>query len=310
MNEPTIRGSGALSVALPGDGPGTFRVATFNVENYLDGAFPNRRAKSAESKSAVRESIRVMNPDVLALQEMGSVAALMELRDSLAAEGVEYPFWEHVVGMDADLHIAILSKFPFTARRPRADDSYLLKGRCLRVRRGFGEVEIQPDPGLSFTLLSAHLKSHRTAPEGDASELRLEEARLLRERIDTLLAGNSNAKLIVVGDFNDSPDSNVVKGIIGEGEHRLIDICPGEGNGNTRAALGSVREGAWTNCDREKLEYDRFDYLLVSSGMDQNLVARENYVLATSNWALASNHRPIVASFCTVEAVAFGGELI
>ena len=35
----------------------TFRVATYNVENYLDEATETRSAKSAEAKAKVRESI-------------------------------------------------------------------------------------------------------------------------------------------------------------------------------------------------------------------------------------------------------------
>ena len=58
----------------------TFRVATYNVENYLDETASRCCVKSVASKAKVRECIRALRPDVLALQEMGSVAALMELR--------------------------------------------------------------------------------------------------------------------------------------------------------------------------------------------------------------------------------------
>src|ERR1041384_6071022 len=73
----------------------TFRVATFNVESYLDTATQTRAAKSAESKAKVRESIRALKPDVLALQEIGGTNALLELRDSLKTEGLDFPYWEH-----------------------------------------------------------------------------------------------------------------------------------------------------------------------------------------------------------------------
>ena len=45
-----------------------FRVATYNVENYLDQPTESRHyVKSAEAKAKVREMISAMNPDVLAL---------------------------------------------------------------------------------------------------------------------------------------------------------------------------------------------------------------------------------------------------
>ena len=51
----------------------TFRVATYNVENYLDQPTETRHViKSAEAKAKVRESIEAMNPDAIALEEMGT----------------------------------------------------------------------------------------------------------------------------------------------------------------------------------------------------------------------------------------------
>jgi hypothetical protein len=106
-----------------------FRVATYNVENYLDDTASRCCVKSAASKAKVRECLRALRPDVLALQEMGGVAALLELRAALKAEGFDLPHWEHVAGSDANVHLAILSRFPFFARRPHTDDSFELGGQ-------------------------------------------------------------------------------------------------------------------------------------------------------------------------------------
>ena len=69
----------------------TFRVATYNLENYVDVPTQTRVAKSAEAKAKVRESIIALKPDVIALQEMGSLAALKELSDSLKNQGLDLP---------------------------------------------------------------------------------------------------------------------------------------------------------------------------------------------------------------------------
>src|SRR5207302_10566363 len=102
----------------------TFRVATWNVENYLDHGTQTRHVKSEESKAKVRESILALKPDVIALQEMGSLSALMELRDSLKTNGLDFPNWEHITGYDTNIHVAVLSKFPFTAKRPHTNDDF------------------------------------------------------------------------------------------------------------------------------------------------------------------------------------------
>ena len=278
----------------------TFRVATFNVENYLDGTAARCCVKSAESKAQVRECIRALRPDVLALQEMGSVAALLELRAALQAEGLDFPHWEHVTGSDADVHVAILSRFPFSARRPHTDDSFELGGQRFRVRRGFAEVDVQVNPGCQFTLLAAHLKSKNAVPEGDAAALRLEEAKLLRSKIDARLATNAEAKLIVLGDFNDTENSATLRTIRGNGARELFDPRPTDAGSGAGAELksGETAQGAaWTNYWPESDRYERIDYLLVSQALRADWLATESYVLAMPDWRTASDHRPVVASF-------------
>ena len=277
-------------------GAETFRVATYNVENYLPEATQTRPAKSAEAKAKVRESIRALKPDVLALQEMGGTNALLELRDSLKAEGLDLPYWEHVAGFDTNIHVAILSKFPFTARRPHTDESFLLGGRRFRVSRGFGEVDIQAATNYSFTLIAAHLKSKRAVAQADEAEMRLEEAKLLRATVDARLAADPNANIVVLGDFNDTKDSASTKAVIGRGKLKLVDTRPAERNGDN-AAGREPRNVAWTHYYGKEDSYSRIDYLLLSPGMAREWVADETYVLTLPNWGVGSDHRPIVATF-------------
>ena len=58
-----------LSAAMASAGD-TFRVATYNVENYVDATTTTRRPKSDQAKAKVRESLLALKPDVLALEEM------------------------------------------------------------------------------------------------------------------------------------------------------------------------------------------------------------------------------------------------
>lgn len=63
-------------------------MATYNVDTYLDQPTQSRpHVKSAEAKAKVCEIICALNPDVIALEEMGSTNALLELRASLRARG-------------------------------------------------------------------------------------------------------------------------------------------------------------------------------------------------------------------------------
>lgn len=102
-----------------------FRVATYNVENYLDQPTESRHfVKSAEAKAKIRESIKAINPDVLALEEIGTTNALLELRASLKAGGLDFPFWEYVRGFDTNIHVVVLSRLPIVARRPHTNEFF------------------------------------------------------------------------------------------------------------------------------------------------------------------------------------------
>ena len=279
-----------------------FRVAAFNVENYLDQPTESRRSiKSDEAKAKVRETILAMKPDVIAFEEMGTLSALLELRDSLKRNGLEFPHYEHVSGWDTNIHVAVLSRFPIVTRRPHTNDTYLLNGRRYHVSRGFSEVDIQVNPDYQFTLIGAHLKSRRAVPEADEAEMRLEEAKLLREIVDKKLANNPNANLIVLGDFNDTYDTKAIKEIIGRRRTKLLDTRPAEPNGDNQPHPTnphySPRNVTWTHYYGVEDSYSRIDYILLSPGMAREWVPSQTYIPTIANWGTGSDHRPVLATF-------------
>jgi len=281
----------------------TFRVATYNVENYLDQPTESRpHVKSAEARAKIRESIKAMNPDVIALQEMGGTNALLELQASLQADGQNFPYWEHVEGFDTNIHVAVLSKLPIVARRPHTNDYFVLDSRRFQVKRGFAEVDIQAATNFIFTLIAAHLKSHLAAGEADESEERLDEAKVLRGIIDARLAREPQAKLIVLGDFNDLKDSAPTREIIGRGKTKLFDTRPAERNGDSdqkEPPYYEPRNVAWTYYYGKTDEYSRIDYILLSPAMKRNWVPGETYVPVVKDWGVGSDHRPLLAGFAT-----------
>jgi endonuclease/exonuclease/phosphatase family metal-dependent hydrolase len=286
------------SPALAAD---TFRVATYNVENYLDQPTESRpHPKSAAAKAKVRECIHALNPDVLALEEMGGLSALMELRSSLKAEGLDFPYWEWVSGEDTNIHVAVLSKLPIVARRPHTNEVFLLDGRRFRVSRGFAELDIRAAPDFTFTLIAAHLKSRRAVPEANEAEQRLAEAKILRGIVDRDLAARPTVRLMVLGDFNDVKDSDSTREIIGRGRFKLVDTRPAERNGDNAPAEHpwfEPRNITWTHYYGKEDTYSRVDYILLSSSLARAWVRNDTYVLTMPNWGVASDHRPIVATF-------------
>jgi endonuclease/exonuclease/phosphatase family metal-dependent hydrolase len=303
---PTVAGIVAVVIfcaPLPSFAAETFRVATYNLQNYLDAVVGTRPVKSDSAKAKIRESIRATRADVVALQEMGGTNALLELRDNLKRDGCEFPFWEHVSAWDTNIHVAVLSKFPIIARRPHTNDSFVLFSKRHYVKRGFAEVDVRVNDRYTFTLLTAHLKSKLTVFDADEEELREEEAVLLREHVDEILNTRPNANVILAGDLNDVRDAKAVRTVIGR-KHALIDTRPAEQNGddqpnnNPRYPPPTI---TWTHYYGKEDSYRRIDYILLSRGMAREWVSNESFIVKLPNWGIGSDHRPIVATFIAEE---------
>ena len=288
-----------LSIAARAE---TFRVATYNVETYLDQTTESRRnVKSDAAKAKIREVILAMKPDVIAFEEMGTLSALLELRDSLKKDGLDLPNYEHVTGFDTNIHVAVLSRFPIVASRPHTNESFLLNGKRFRVSRGFSEVDIKVNDQYQFTLIGAHLKSRRPIPDADEGELRAEEGKLLREIVDKHLAEKPDANLVVLGDFNDTYNTKAIKEVVGTGKTKLVDTRPAEKNGDNQPNPSnprfSPRNISWTHYYGVEDTYSRIDYLMLSPGMAREWNKEETYIPTIANWGIGSDHRPLVATF-------------
>ena len=270
-------------------------MATYNLEFYVDRPTLGTPPKSEDGKRLIRESIRAMNANVIALQEVGRTNALLELRTALKDEGLHYPYWEHVSGWDTNLHLAFLSKHPIRAARHHTRESFLYKGRRFHVSRGFGEIEVEFEKK-RIVFLSAHLKSKRQIAEADQEELRWEEAKLLREKIDDFLRQNPNGSLIVLGDFNDGVATRTYSTLLGKGAARLFDTHPNERNGDSLPKPESALRTAADHLDallRQRGNVQPHRFHLLSRSLEQFYRPDQSYVLALKDWGAASDHRPV-----------------
>ncbi len=277
-----------------------FRVATYNVENYILRSNETRSIKPPESRAKIREHLLAIKADVVALQELGGADALQDIQQGLKSGGQDYAHSEIVYGWDTNIQVAVLSRFPIVARRPHTNDSYLLQGRRFHVGRGFLEVDIRVNPQYTFTLMTTHLKSRRVVAEGDEAEMREQEAILLREKIDGRLAAGRDANVVVLGDFNDVRDARSTRAVLGRGRTALVDTRPAERNGDNLPnpiPRYDPRNITWTHFFGKEDSYSRIDYILLSPAMAREWVKEESYVFTTANWGLASDHRPVVAAF-------------
>lgn len=272
------------------------RLATYNVENYLLAPAEGREPKPEPARAKVAEMVALANADVIAFQELGGTDALEDLRGRVHRLGLDYPHAVVLHGADTNIQVGLLSRFPFVAVRLHTNDVYLLGGRRFHVSRGILEAELLPAPDYRLVLFTTHLKSRRAVPEAAEAEMRLAEARILREKIDARLRESPDANLAVLGDFNDTKDTAPIRALLGRGRDALIDTRPSEANGDTGFTPNprwEPRTVTWTHYYGKEDSYSRVDYILLHPRTAREWVPAESRLIAAPDWGRASDHRPV-----------------
>jgi endonuclease/exonuclease/phosphatase family metal-dependent hydrolase len=287
---------GLLAVLAVSAGADCIRVATWNVENYLpvnrrvDGVFRPDYPKPENEKQALREVIRSINADVLALQEMGPMPFLKELQEDLASEGLDYPYVVLMEAADPARHVAVLSRLPWEEVIAHDDLDFPYLGERFAVKRGLLEIVFRAPDGEPWHLFVVHLKSRWTehAEDPQAVDRRTREAQAARDRIRSRLPPQTNPRYIVCGDLNDTRDSAAVRRFLQVGGTPLTLLLP----------AADDRGHAWTHHYGREDTYQRIDYILPSPAMAEKLGPGGIVVESDPKVEVASDHRPLYADFC------------
>ncbi|MGL4611346.1 MAG: endonuclease/exonuclease/phosphatase family protein [Trueperaceae bacterium] len=236
----------------------TFKVTTWNVENLFH---PQDTANSVTSKTVTSKTkaayeekldslattILQLEPDILALQEVGSEEALSDLNQRLKKR---YPHTQLSSFPDSrGIRVAFLSNLPF--KEFEDISSFPLPGlptvigidnegkptSLTGLGRGALRVLVKPKKNLSLQLINAHLKSklltyptssggsrfepndehERARVAGMALLRRTAEAVALRVKANELLEDNTKNALILLGDMNDVTDAATTQILQGPG---------------------------------------------------------------------------------------------
>jgi endonuclease/exonuclease/phosphatase family metal-dependent hydrolase len=280
--------------------PGEFSVMAYNLCRYSladrDGDGQKNDPKPSVEHDAVIELIAAAQPDILAVQEIGSPSVFEEFRYALRNAGLDYEHTEYLQRGQSEVNLAVLSRFPIVSRQPHTDDTYTIGDAEISVLRGFLDVEIQVNPNYKFRLMNAHLKSKVFHALGQ-TEMRRNEARLLNKHIRKILKESPEENLLVLGDFNDTYKSAPLREITGNKHEYLQDLRPRDEAGNV-----------WTHFSPDIDQYERIDYMLVSRGMKPEVVAEKTRVLSDPRTYQASDHRPLIIVSRDSETPATRGE--
>lgn len=285
------------AVAAAPAAPREIVVCHYNVQNYVDARPPGpdskfgTRAKPAKSINALIGIIKEISPDILGVCEMGSPARFEDFKRRLAAAGLGYADSEYVQAADEDRHLALLSRFPISARQSALDVSFELDGRPEKVRRGFLDVTIQVNPDYQLRAVGVHLKSKLPIPAGEALIRRLEATRL-RAHLDRIFKADPKVNLLCYGDFNDHKNEPMfaeISGIRGTTGY-LADLW-------AKDSLGDRWTHYWKTADL----YSRIDYIFVSPALLGEVNKSKSHVYRGSDWSVASDHRPVQISILPVD---------
>jgi endonuclease/exonuclease/phosphatase family metal-dependent hydrolase len=228
----------------------SFKVMTWNLENLFEPGTdvgPDTQEQYEQKLNSLAVVILDLDPDVLAVQEVGSLVAFNDLVGLLQAR---YPHLRLSAHPDPrGIRVGFLSKlvieemeeilvFP-AAGLPKVA-GLDQQGNLIDVTslgRGALRIQVSPNPGFPINFITAHLKSklltypsatgrprfsprnenERARVAGIALLKRTAEAVALRVKANELLEDNVQKALIVLGDMNDVTDAATTQILQGPG---------------------------------------------------------------------------------------------
>jgi len=271
-------------LAMADPPPRELRIVAYNLYNYFERT-RQPQIKSAESRRTTEAILADLNPDIALLVETGGRTAAEELQAALRARGRDYPFVTTVDGEDNERRLTVLAKWRPERVAHETAGTYNLGKEVLRVRRGFAHVVFRWDNGYRLHLLGAHLKSKVFDRRGQ-TDMRRYEARLLRALVNSILDADPDANILLLGDFNDAPDSSPLNTVVNRRTlpgQQLYDLRPVDAQGTS-----------WTHLQDAEDCYSRIDYALASRGLLPELKLGQTVIPAYPDWSVASDHRPLL----------------
>lgn len=284
----TSSGGGGGSGVVPND-PLPLSVLNWNVHNLEndkdDSGAPGETIVSTTEynthRKAVGAVLNELDADIVLLTEVENKAVLDELN---ALElGGKYVASSLIEGNDyRGVDIGLLSKYPIDSVVSHKDEPFTLSGTAgpdYYFSRDCPEVHIQFN-GRKMVFLGAHFK----AKSNDDPVKRLAEAQRTRAIADGLAKQDPSRAIIILGDFNDTPDSDPYLAVVGDGTTKYTDVT-----------LSIPMGDRWTYEYQGKPEL--IDYQMVNPTLAPMLEMQSATIRHSTNVDAASDHSPVFASY-------------
>lgn len=286
---PTTEGE-LEKITRPPSVEGQLVVATYNTLNLFDDeddpyhSDEGTPAKPREQLQHLAHSIAELNADVIAFQEVENRSYLERFVNVFLPD----MGYENVVLFEGNdtrgIDVCLVSRVPIGPVRsyrhlkfPGPD------GTERRFNRDVLAVTVEPPGGKPFEAWVVHLKSNSGGREF-AEPVRLAEAQELRKLLDQELDKDPEARIIVMGDFNDLWDSASTQTIVGSGSKALWSAT---------SELGGELPDTYNQGEFHSM----IDFILCSPAMAKTFVKGSYRVVPGSISTTGSDHNPVAVSF-------------
>ncbi len=271
---------------------GKLTVATYNIENLFDvfddpyTADEGTRVKPRAELEKVASLLRTIDADVVAFQEIENEPVLK----AFVTEMLGDMGYKHVAAGSSNdgrgIRTAIASRLPIQSITSYRHLDLQLEGdeRTWRFARDLMHVRLKVGDSQSLHVFIVHLKSKRDdGADKQGAAWRLAEATMARKIIGDLIAREPDAWVIMTGDFNDTPESPVIR-----------KLLAGEALADLHASLKG--EDAITYL--KKPYRSRIDYILTSPALSRRVVKDSARIVnGDTDLTAGADHAPAVATF-------------
>lgn len=267
------------------------KIATYNVDNLFDNIDDPSKddgpPKSEKGKEALAEVIKNLNSDIIALQEVENVGIIKEV---LSIAGLQDRY-NIIVGKSDGRGIAcallVDKKFPIKSYTINEGDNTFYRPPVQAV------VELAPS--FNVQIFAVHFKA-KMDPKSE--EQRKKEAQRTIE-----LAKKQNIPTIILGDYNDLPNSEV-SSMFEKSDFidvRKIDKQSKDTDTPTHFSIQNLANNSIESSDKNNTYADKpkpsiIDYIRVTPNLSKYVVQGSFDVLEKyedPNTAIASDHRPV-----------------
>lgn len=235
--------------------------------------YAGRNQDESHNLRRIADVIEAGRPDLVALQEV-DVRTRRSRGKDIGAEiarmlGMNHSFGKAIDHQGGQYGNGVLSRFPIAASHTHALDGEGGEDRC-----GLETTIEIPGLDLPVSFVSIHL-DHRDAG------LRARQLETLRQSI----TADGRAMQLVVGDYNDAPDSELMRGLLADG---WTDLAPASHRETPTFSSDNPRRRIDYIIARDPFRFEVFEYAVGAELLpdDPDFPGK---------LALASDHLPLVA---------------